>query len=164
ESKGWFKTKIYYKTSISSGAGLKQGDPVKLMGFDVGEITSIVPNDPYAYYNITVEFMIEEPNYGYLWSDSTAKVNAGDLLGNRFLEVTKGKGGVPTVHETTNKVADGILRWQYVQQREKELAKVYTNHTDVLEALKAEAAKNPSVYYTNAFNAETSCWLEPEES
>src|ERR1051325_3253651 len=78
ERKGWFKTKIYYKTSISSGAGLKVGDPVKLMGFDVGQITSIIPNEPGAYYNITVEFWIKEPHYGYLWSDSSAKVVAGD--------------------------------------------------------------------------------------
>src|SRR6185369_5832203 len=89
QRKGWFKTKIHYQTSISSGAGLKVGDPVKLMGFEVGEITAIIPNDPYAAYNITVEFRIIKPNYGYIWSDSKVRVAAGDFLGNRYLEVVK---------------------------------------------------------------------------
>ena len=94
--KGWFLKKITYQTCVSSGAGLKVGDPVKLMGFDVGEITAIIPNDPYAYYNITIRFQVKVDQYnyqGYIWSDSRVKVNAGDLLGNRFLEITKGVGG-----------------------------------------------------------------------
>ena len=79
--KGWFIAKIQYQTSIESVAGLKVGDPVKLMGFDVGEITRIVPNDPWDYYNIRVYFNIKAPNYGYLLSDSEAKVAAaGDEI------------------------------------------------------------------------------------
>src|SRR5688572_12256742 len=81
--------KITYETCVSSAAGLKVGDPVKLMGFDVGEITAVIPNDPYAYYNITLQFRVKVNQYnyqGYIWSDSRVKVNAGDLLGNRFLE------------------------------------------------------------------------------
>ncbi len=39
--KGWFVTKVQYSTSLYSAAGIKVGDPVKLMGFDVGEITRI---------------------------------------------------------------------------------------------------------------------------
>src|ERR1019366_5217931 len=127
ETKGWFLKKVNYQTSISSGAGLKVGDSVKLMGFEVGEITAIIPNDPSESYNITVRLRIKEPNYGYIWSDSKVKVVAGDFLGNRYLEITKGKGGVPSVHESTNKVADGLLIHHYVREREKELTKQFTN-------------------------------------
>ena len=35
ESKGWFLTKARYFTFLHSASGLKAGDPVKLMGFDV---------------------------------------------------------------------------------------------------------------------------------
>src|SRR2546422_343990 len=56
ERKGWFIRKIHYQTAVQSGAGLKVGDPVKLIGFDVGEITKIEVNEPDAYYNITVSF------------------------------------------------------------------------------------------------------------
>ena len=86
QRKGWFLKKIYYQTCVSSAAGLKIGDPVKLMGFEAGEITAIIPNDPYAYFNITIQFRVkvDEYNYqGYIWSDSKVKVNSGDLLGNR---------------------------------------------------------------------------------
>src|SRR6266404_4857808 len=117
KSKGWFLKKVYYQTSISSGAGLKVGQPVKLMGFDVGEITDIQANGPYDYYNITVEFRIKEPYFGYVLSDSTVKVAAGNFLGDRYLEVTKGLVGVPTVLETTDKIPVGILQPDYLKQR-----------------------------------------------
>jgi hypothetical protein len=163
ERKGWFIKKIIYQTSISSGAGLKEGDPVKLMGFDVGEITHIQPNDPYAYYNITVEFSIKAPNYGYLWSDSKVKVAAADLLGHRYLEVTKGKGGVPTVLET-NKTAVGLLRRDALVNRQRELSGQFTNRTDrLLEALNADARENPRLYY-EPLTRKSVYWLEPDES
>src|SRR5208283_2243179 len=59
ESKGWFVKKINYHTSISSGAGFKAGDKVLLMGFPVGEITSLQRNAPGEFYDITVSFWIE---------------------------------------------------------------------------------------------------------
>jgi len=163
ERKGWFITKIPYQTSISSGAGLKVGDPVKLMGFDVGEITSIEPNKPYEYFNITIYFRIKDPHYGYIWSDSAVKVNADNFLGQRYLEVTKGKGGVPTVLESTNDV-DGILRWDVFRNREKQLEKQFASREELLKALNDEAKKNPRLYYTNLIARETAPWLEPQES
>jgi ABC-type transporter Mla subunit MlaD len=162
ERKGWFIRKISYETSISSGAGLKEGDPVKLMGFDVGEITRIQPNDPGAYYNITVDFQIKAPNYGYLWSDSTVKVAAADLLGHRYLEVTKGKGGVPTVLET-NQTAIGMLKRDHFLKRQRELSEQFTNRTELLQALNAEARRHRADYYQPLTKSST-YWLEPEES
>ncbi|MBK7338461.1 MAG: MCE family protein [Saprospirales bacterium] len=79
--RGWFLEKISYRTCVSNGAGLKVGDPVKLMGFDVGEITAVIPNAPDQYFNITIEFrvMLDHYNYpGYIWSDSKVKVSSGD--------------------------------------------------------------------------------------
>lgn len=164
ENKGWFRTKVYYRTCVSTSEGLKEGDPVKLMGKEVGQIVSITPNRPEDFFNITVDFWIKEPHYGYLWSDSVAKVVAKDFLGGRYLEVTKGRGGVATVHETTNKVADGVLRRDFVAQREQALAATHTNHADVLHALNAEAQANPSAYYTNVISADTPYWLDPDEA
>src|SRR5512137_3038682 len=70
QRKGWFLTKASYFTYLRSGAGLKVGDPVRLMGFDAGEITRIVPEDPGKPYDVYVEFLIRAPNYGYVWSDT----------------------------------------------------------------------------------------------
>ncbi len=110
--RGWFLQKITYQTCVSSGAGLKIGDPVKLMGFDVGEITAIIPNEPDSYYNITIQFRVKLDDYnypGYIWSDSKVRVNAGDLLGGRFLEITKGTDGLPTILQPTNNTTTGVL-------------------------------------------------------
>ncbi|MFO1487747.1 MAG: MlaD family protein [Verrucomicrobiota bacterium] len=162
ETKGWFLKKVYYQTGVASGAGLKEGDPVKLMGFDVGEITRITPNDPYDWYNITVEFWIKAPNFGYIWTDSKVRVAAGDLLGHRYLEVVKGRNGLPTVHEGTNRVPDGLLALKKFQERYKELGKTHTNEVEILDLIKAEAAKDKSLYYATL--AKFPCWIEPEES
>src|ERR1043166_1941658 len=140
ESKGWFIPKIPYQTSISSVAGLKEGDPVKLMGQDVGEITRVTPNEPDDYYNITVAFYVKKPHDGYIWADSKVKVASDFPLNHRYLEITKGRAGPPTVHET-NRTSDGILRWKFAKQRREELAKQLGKgkyDADVLNALKAE--------------------------
>src|SRR5687767_3870320 len=61
--KGWFDTKVIYETGLNNAAGLKPGDTVKLMGFDVGNLTEVIPNQPDAYYGVTVRFEIREPNF-----------------------------------------------------------------------------------------------------
>jgi ABC-type transporter Mla subunit MlaD len=97
ERKGWFLTKAPYYTYTDRATGLKLGDPVMMMGLDVGHITRMEPMAPYEQHNICVEFEIKDPYYGYLWTvGSRAKITTADLLGKRVLEVTKGTGGYPT--------------------------------------------------------------------
>jgi ABC-type transporter Mla subunit MlaD len=97
ERKGWFKIKATYFTFTERATGLRVGDPVQLMGFDVGRITRIDAQPPYDPYNVYVEFEVQAPHYGYLWTEgSYAKVAAADFLGKRILEVTKGSNGYPT--------------------------------------------------------------------
>jgi len=121
QRKGWFVTKAPYFTFADRATGLKVGDPVKLMGFDVGEITRIDAMPPYEPYNVYVEFQINGPYYGYLWTKgSRAKVNTADLLGTRVLEVTKGTDGYPAylfnpLKEITLGDAEGLKdlpRWR----------------------------------------------------
>lgn len=101
EKRGWFKTKVTYFTFVNSAVGLNVGDPVKLMGFDVGEITRIEAQPPDdSEHNVYVEFVIKKPYYGYLWtSGSKARVASADFLGKRTIEVTKGTGGEATYLE-----------------------------------------------------------------
>ena len=73
----------------------KTGDKVKLMGFDAGEITGIKPMAPDSeeYFDrrfVYVEFVIRSHSVGYIWNDSRVRVNAGDLLGGRYLEILPG--------------------------------------------------------------------------
>jgi ABC-type transporter Mla subunit MlaD len=97
ERKGWFKIKAHYFTFTEAATGLKEGDPVRLMGLDVGQITKIetMPGDDFER-NIYVEFSLKDPYYDYLWTEgSRARVATVDFLGKRVLEVTKGTGGHP---------------------------------------------------------------------
>lgn len=108
QRKGWFLKKMPYYTFVRNAAGLKVGDKVKLMGFDAGEIIEITAQPPDdVYFNVYVRFRVKEPYYGYLWEDSRAKVAAGDFLGNRYIEVTKGTNGSSTYREE-NGVITGI--------------------------------------------------------
>lgn len=97
ERKGWLRTKVPYFTFVRNATGLKVGDRVRLMGFDAGEITEITPQPPEdEYFNVYLQFLVYEPYYGYLWTDSRARIGSADFLGNRFIEVTKGTNGSPT--------------------------------------------------------------------
>src|SRR3954466_1503954 len=104
ENKGWFLKKMPYFTFVRNATGLAVGDRVKLMGFDVGEITEVTAQPPNEYYNVYIQFYVKEPYYGYLWEDSVARVGAADFLGHRFIEVTKGSNGPPTyaLHDVLN--------------------------------------------------------------
>ncbi|NOS70005.1 MAG: MCE family protein [Verrucomicrobia bacterium] len=138
--RGWFTPKYVYSTSLNSAAGLKVGDPVKLMGDDVGQITRIELNNPSDWYGLTVYFNIRSPKQGYIWSDSQVKVGS-DFLGSRFLEVTKGFGGVPTADENTNKVVLGILLRTELEKLQKSIEQRILADTNSVAA--AEAQMDP---------------------
>jgi ABC-type transporter Mla subunit MlaD len=88
--KGWFLIKAPFYTYVETAAGLKVGDPVKLMGFESGAIVAIKPMPPGSEDNVYVEFVVQGDSIGYVWNDSRVRVNAGDLLGGRYLEVLPG--------------------------------------------------------------------------
>jgi hypothetical protein len=171
--KGWFIPKYTYRTSLNNAAGLKIGDPVKLMGFNAGAITAIIPNAPDQWYGVTIDFVIQKPHYGYIWDDSQVKVSS-DLFGNRFLEITKGTAGVPTILEGTNRVALAMLRWKEIMTaREKQTEQLRTEFPDleqtnhaafewqVKDRLLQLANANEALYYTNL---EQEYWIAPIES
>jgi len=173
ERKGWFTPKFKYQTWLNNAAGLKTGDPVKLMGFTAGEITEIIPNEPDAYFGVTVNFLILKPHYGYIWDDSKVKVSS-DFLGNRFLEITKGAAGLPTIDESTNKVPQAMLNWQVARKARAEvLEELRKTHPDLertnrpafnfflSDAFQRRAQTGRDLFYTNLTGI---YGLEPEET
>src|SRR2546423_14174713 len=87
ERKGWWVPKYRYHTFIDSGAGLKVGEPVRLLGFDVGEVSEITAMPPFTSYGaVYIGFVIRYPFQGYIWTDSKVKVNDAGFLGNLVLE------------------------------------------------------------------------------
>lgn len=126
ERKGWFKIKAPFHVYVESSAGLNVKDPVFMMGFQVGEITSVEPQQPYDPHNVMVKFEVVEPYFRYIWlGGSYVKVNAADFLGKRQLEITRGTNGpaicvtqpgvwktIPELQEIINTVSN---RWQLYQ-------------------------------------------------
>jgi ABC-type transporter Mla subunit MlaD len=108
ERKGWFVPKCPCFTYVSTAEGLKVKDPIILMGFSVGEITTITAQPPGSYYKVFVAFEVKRPYYGYIWTDSKAKIASADFLGRRQIEITAGYEGRPAVSEKNNRV-DEIL-------------------------------------------------------
>jgi len=120
KNKGWFEPKAPFSCLVDSANGLAVGQPVKMMGFDAGEITEITPVKPGDWGNVTVKFVIKGKYIGYMWTDSTVRLGPGDILGKRSLEVLKGgwRGAElnpdgTTIHEiytTTNNRITKVVR------------------------------------------------------
>ena len=106
QRKGWFIQKCPYFTFVQSAEGLKVGDPVLLMGFEIGNITVITAQPPGAEHRVYVGMEVRRPYYGYIWSDSKVHVEAAGLLGNRQLEITPGVSGEPTVYEESGRISE----------------------------------------------------------
>ncbi len=64
---------------------------------------------PDSENNVIVGFEVKKPYYGYIWSDSKAKIAGGSFLGGRQLEVTKGRTGTPTAYERLGRVAEVLV-------------------------------------------------------
>src|SRR6266550_4660366 len=65
EHKGWFKTKAQFVTYVQSSAGLKVGDPIYLMGFQVGTIKLVHPRPPGDVRHVEVRFEVLDPYFRY---------------------------------------------------------------------------------------------------
>jgi ABC-type transporter Mla subunit MlaD len=113
ERKGWRVPRVPYYTFATTAEGLAVGDPVTLMGFEIGEITTIDAEPPGSYYGVFVGFEIKQPYYGYIWSDSKIKVASSGFLGKRQLVIVKGYDGKPTVIEKQRRPVEILINKQY---------------------------------------------------
>jgi hypothetical protein len=98
--RGWFVNKVPYYCYVADATGLKAGDPVRMLGREVGRIVEVeaCPPDPWFIdnnYNVFVKFDVWTPYFGYIWTDSRVRVVAADFFGSRYLEVVRGKEEFP---------------------------------------------------------------------
>ncbi|MCG3148838.1 MAG: hypothetical protein PCFJNLEI_02287 [Verrucomicrobiae bacterium] len=117
ERRGWLVPRCPYYTFVQSAEGLEVGEPVKMMGFEIGAITSIEAEPPGAYYNVFVGIEIKRPYYGYIWADSKIKVANVGLLG-RQLEISKGVTGLPTVKDFNDRPSEVLVNGKMVSLAE----------------------------------------------
>jgi phospholipid/cholesterol/gamma-HCH transport system substrate-binding protein len=98
---GVFGPKYRLKTFLPEVAGLTTGAPVRLAGVEVGNVESIqfvphVPGQPIdRERNVEVDMRIDRRYEKYILTDSTASPVTEGLLGNRYINITRGFTGVP---------------------------------------------------------------------
>jgi hypothetical protein len=160
QRKGWFDTKVPYFVYLRSGVGFKVGDSVKLMGFNIGEITRITAAEPWTYddngnmVDVYVEFVVRHPFFGYIYNDSVVRVKSAGLLGDRFLEVTKGGSSVTTA--TNQPGAKPALFVTYKEGKNRELRE--------MQMLVQPTKQNPVPPGTyQPYRKGTLYWLEVDE-
>lgn len=129
---GFLGPKYRLLTFLPEVAGLTSGAPVRLDGVDVGNVESIklVPRTaghvPEKSRNIEVVMRLDKRFQTDILSDSTASLVTEGLLGNRYVNVTRGFTGVPLKE---NQEVPGT--------EEKAIAQVVQGSADVLANLKA---------------------------
>jgi phospholipid/cholesterol/gamma-HCH transport system substrate-binding protein len=91
-SKGFFQKTATLRTFMDDASGLAEGTPVRLNGFTIGsldKIQLIAGSEPKR----SVEFImvVQEKFLRQIPVDSVASISAANLLGDKFLNITKGR-------------------------------------------------------------------------
>ncbi|MEU7812814.1 MCE family protein [Pseudonocardia sp. NPDC049154] len=73
---------------FSEAGGLKEGDPVKVGGFDIGRVTAVELDGP----DVRVDFRVTDPEV-VLGSQTSAAVSVATVLGDKFLKLTPAGDG-----------------------------------------------------------------------
>jgi ABC-type transporter Mla subunit MlaD len=164
ERKGWFKIRAPFFTYVQSSTGLNVGDSVYMMGFPVGQITKVEPEQPHDPHNVRVEFDVLDPFFRYIWTGgSFVKINSAGFLNQRQLEVTRATNGYAicvtqpvTVFSNLDELAEQVTaepgEWQLAQDvfgaRSNLVFRAYetltSSNLQVIEELKP-----PSLYAYN---------------
>jgi ABC-type transporter Mla subunit MlaD len=105
KKRGWFVRKVPYWCYTSDAVGLKLGDPVRLLGRDVGRIIKLETTDPNPWavqnhWNVFVKFEVWDPYFRYILTDSKVRVVSADFFGARLLEITPGDQNVGAITVT----------------------------------------------------------------
>lgn len=147
KKKGWFEPKAPFFCYVDSATGLAEGQPIKMMGFNVGEITRITAEAPLQQENVYIEFIIKGEYIGYMWTDSMVRLGAGDILGKRSLEVLKGNWRGTWVN------ADGSEVKEIYRVENNRITQVITNHAEA-EWKYVPYAKGQSPYFMDILEEE----------
>ncbi|MFT3766118.1 MAG: MlaD family protein [Minicystis sp.] len=90
-----FESSVEFRAKFSDVQGLKAGAPVRMGGVDIGHVGTVgygkTPGDTTIYVNIS----IVKAEAGRIKTDSIARVAAKGLLGDKMIEITRGKEAAP---------------------------------------------------------------------
>jgi phospholipid/cholesterol/gamma-HCH transport system substrate-binding protein len=85
--KGWFQTKVEFRTKVLSAEGLRPGSQVTISGIRAGEITDV---ELLSADNIIVHFNISEKFHKQIRKDSKVYIVRPFVIGDKAIELTVG--------------------------------------------------------------------------
>ncbi len=91
-----FERKVSLRTYMSDATGLEKNAPVRLNGILIGKIRSVElskSSDPHRV--IVVELAIKSRFVPDIAADSVTAISADNLLGDKYINISKGKSGEP---------------------------------------------------------------------
>jgi phospholipid/cholesterol/gamma-HCH transport system substrate-binding protein len=95
---GTFTRKVSLKVFMNNAAGLKKGDPVRLTGIDVGNVQEIRISGEHNTSRAVVAVLTVQRRYlGEIRADSVATLEAESLLGQRYIDITRGSPNMPAL-------------------------------------------------------------------
>src|SRR4051812_14005753 len=86
-----FSSSVPFRAEFADVQGLKPGAPVQMGGIDIGHVGAVGYGDKVADTTIYVEIQIVKSEAGRIKTDSLAKISTKGLLGDKMIEITKGK-------------------------------------------------------------------------
>lgn len=95
---GFFQAKYRISTFTDNAGGLRTGDPVRLAGIDVGNVEEIRisgSHDPQR--SVEIIMRVRRKYQEEIRADSVATLDAEGLLGQRFLNITRGNPSQPLI-------------------------------------------------------------------
>jgi phospholipid/cholesterol/gamma-HCH transport system substrate-binding protein len=140
---GVWGPKYRLNTFLPETAGLATGAPVRLDGFEIGNVERItlVPRvngkPPEKMHNIEVGMRLDKKYQDDILTDSVATLVTEGLLGNRYVNIVRGYTGVPL--KDGQSVPGG---------QEKSMSEVVERSADVLANLKDVSAQVQAIVLT----------------
>jgi phospholipid/cholesterol/gamma-HCH transport system substrate-binding protein len=96
-----FETSVDFDAKFSDVQGLKAGAPVRMGGVDIGHVKSVGYGKAAGDTTIYVRLSIVRIEAGRIKKDSIVKVVAKGLLGDKMVEITRGKAAEAVPPGTT---------------------------------------------------------------
>ena len=130
---GWhpFQHQTRYKAYFMSAVGIKNGDPVRLAGVDVGKITRIALEDG----KVRVDFYVVGGTA--VQRDSVAEIRQTNLLGGQFLGISFGTPGSPLLPpESAVKTREKVNIDQLIADFDRNQQKVFSALGELIEQSK----------------------------
>ncbi len=89
---GFFERKFHIRTYMDDSAGMAESAPVRLNGIPVGSIEQVKlsgSTDPHRV--VEIDMSIQESYLDQIPEDSLAGISASNLLGDKYINITKGR-------------------------------------------------------------------------